>query len=100
VGAQLFPHTDAQTDGRTERRRDTMKLIGATRNFANTPKNTQPIDNCNYFQKRTTKRQEKVYWTKFISDRWNKNNKLWYKRREEGRARERGRQRERESKLL
>lgn len=73
-----------------------MKLIGAIRNFANTPKNTQPIDDRNYFQKRIIKIQEEVFWTKFISDRCNKNNKLWYKRREGGRARESGRQRERQ----
>jgi hypothetical protein len=58
-----------QADSQTERRRDKIKLIGALCKFAYTPKNTQPIDNCNYFPKRITRRHEKVLWTKFISDR-------------------------------
>ena len=37
VGAELL-HVDRRKDGRTDRRRDNMKLIVAVRNFVDAPK--------------------------------------------------------------
>jgi hypothetical protein len=44
VGVELF-HVDGRTDGRTERDRQTdmLKLIVASRSFANTPENISTI---------------------------------------------------------